>query len=353
MRKRGAFARPHLLAIAVLASCLAAASVAATVASGKGERGPRGLSAQKTVRIAALLGSTANTYDAGELVGIKAAAAKFGGKVTKVFGANFDPTTQSTQVQDATTAHAYDVFIIEPQSGNVLVPQIKAAVKAGIKVVCLLSVCGSNPNSTARQIPGYVTTVGLSFQENGTDIAKAIVAACGKTNPCKVAYEPGDLTFFGDVIRVNAINAYLKNYPHVQIAAKQEGKYSADTGRTAMQNMLQAHPDINVGASSGDQMTLGMEQAVKGAGLTGKVLLVGNGAGKPGVAAVAAGRWFATVANLPYVEGYLGTKYAIMASRGTPLSKIPSYIDELKYSPVGTTIITKANASKFKAQWAG
>jgi ABC-type sugar transport system substrate-binding protein len=83
------------------------------------------------------------------------------------------------------------------------------------------------------------------------------------------------------------------------------------------------------------------------------VKLVGNGASVPGVAAVKAGRWYATVANLPYTEGYLGAKYAIMAATGTPLSKIPPFVDDLKYSPVGTTIITKANASKFKAQWAG
>ena len=36
-------------------------------------------------------------------------------------------------------------------------------------------------------------------------------------------------------------------------------------------------------------MTLGMEQAVKSAGLTGKVKLIGNGASVPGVAAVERG----------------------------------------------------------------
>ena len=106
------------------------------------------------------------------------------------------------------------------------------------------------------------------------------------------------------MFRTNAINAYLKKFPNIKVVAEQEGKYLANTGRTAMQNMLQAHPDVNVAGSSGDQMTAGMEQAVKSAGLTGKVELIGNGASIPGVAAVRAGRWYATVANLPYTEGY-------------------------------------------------
>ena len=339
--------------LAALVGCIVAAAVVAGGASGRSEHSTSSGTATATVRIAVLLSSTANTYEQADLKGVKAAAAKFGGKVVKVFDANFDASTQSTQVEDAITTKQYDAFVILPQAGNVIVPQVKDAIKAGIKVVCLLSPCGLNQQSNARQIPGYVTTVGYQFAENGTDIARAIVAACGSLNPCKVAYEPGLLSFSTEKFRTNGITAYLKKHPSIKIVAEQEGKYLANSGRTAMQNMLQAHPDVNVAASSGDQMTLGMEQAVKSAGMSGKVKLIGNGASVPGVAAVKAGRWFATVANLPYTEGYLGAKYAIMAAKGTPLSKIPAFVDDLKYSKVGTTIITKANASKFKAEWAG
>ncbi len=347
MRHRPGRSTARVLLVAVVAACMVAAvtaSAGAKVSSTK---------AANPVRIGVLLSSTANTYEQADLKGIQDASKKFGGKVVKVFDANFDASKQSTQVEDAITAKAYDALIILPQAGNVIVPQVKDAIKAGLKVVCLLSPCGTNQQSNARQIPGYVTTVGYQFSENGTDIAKAIVAACAKRNPCNVAYEPGLLSFSTEKFRTDALHAYLKHFPKIKIVAEQEGKYLANTGRTAMENMLQAHPDINVAGSSGDQMTAGMEQAVKAAGLSGKVALVGNGASTPGVAAVAAGRWFATVANLPYTEGFLGAKYAIMAAKGTPISKIPPFIDDLKYSSVGTTIITKANASKFKAQWAG
>jgi ribose transport system substrate-binding protein len=349
MRHRRVRTRVQLLGVAVLVSAITAVALPVG-ASAKPDSTSSGT---KTVRIAVLLSSTANTYEQADLKGIKAAAAKFGGTVSKVFDAGFDASKQSAQVTDAITAKQYDAFVIVPQAGNVLVPQIKDAVKAGIKVVCLLSPCGSNQQSNARQIPGYVTTVGYQFAENGADIGKAIVAACKSLNPCNVVYEPGLLSFSTEKFRTDGLTAYLKKYPHIKIVAQQEGKYLANAGRTAMQNMLQAHPDVNVAASSGDQMTLGMEQAVKAAGMTKKVALIGNGASVPGVAAVKAGRWYATVANLPYTEGYLGAKYAIQAANGTPLSKIPGFVDDLKFSSVGTTVITKANSGKFKAEWAG
>ena len=304
------------------------------------------------VKIAVILNSSTNTYYQANLKGATAAAKKYGGVISKVFDANFDANTQATQIQDAVTANQYKVFLIAPTASNVIVPEVTQAIKAGIKVACMLSPCGPNPNAMARQIPGLVTFVGYAFTENANDIAKAVVMACGSLNPCNVVYEPGNETLPSEVIRTNAFNAYLKKYPHIKVLAEQQGGYLAAPGRAAMQNMLQAHPDINVAASSGDQMTLGMAQAVKAAGDSGKIKLIGNGASVPGVAAVRAGTWFATVANVPYTEGYLAAKYAIMAAKGTPLSKIPGFVDDLKYAPAGG-VITKAVAAKFKAQWAG
>lgn len=307
---------------------------------------------QAPVRIAVFLNSSTNTYYQANLAGAKAAAAKFGGHVVKVFDANFTATTQATQIQDAVTAGGYKVFLIAPTASNVIVPQVTQAVKSGIKVACMLSPCGPNPNGLSRQIDGLVTYVGYSFTENAQDIAKAVVQACGSLNPCNVVYEPGNETLPAEVIRTKAFNSYLAGYPHIKILGEPQGQYLAGPGRAAMANALAAHPNINVAASSGDQMTLGMAQAVASAGDAGKIKLVGNGASVPGVAAVAAGKWYATVANVPYTEGYLAAQYAIEAAKGKPISAIPGYIDDLKYAP-NNAIITKSVAATFRAQWAG
>jgi len=335
-----------------LLAALAVLAVGAMLIASAGAR-TDSRSAAKPITIAVLLNSSANTYYQANLAGAQAAAKKYGGQVTKVFSANFDAATQAAQIQDAITAKAYDVFLIAPTASNVIVPQVTQAVKAGIKVACMLSPCGSNPNGMARQIAGLTTFVGYSMTENGSDIAEAVVDACAKLDPCNVVYEPGDNTLPAEVVRTGAFNAVLKSHPTIKVLAEQQGQYLAGPGRTAMQNMLEAHPDINVAASSGDQMTAGMAQAVKAAGDSGKIELIGNGASVPGVAAVKAGQWFATIANVPYTEGYIAAEYAIEAAKGTPLSKIPGFVDDLKDTGVGTAIITRTNASEFKAQWAG
>ncbi len=308
--------------------------------------------AASPVRIAVILNSSTNTYYQANLKGAEAAAAKFGGKVTKVFDANFDANTQASQIQDAVTSKQFDVFLIAPTASNVIVPEVTQAIKSGIKVACMLSPCGLNPNGMSRQIAGLTTFVGYSMTENGADIAKAVVQACGSLSPCNVVYEPGNNTLPAEIVRTGAFNSYLKSHPTIKVLAEQQGGYLAAPGRTAMQNMIEAHSDINVAASSGDQMTAGMAQAVKAAGLSGKVKLIGNGASVPGVAAVKDGQWYATVANVPYTEGYLAAEWAIKAAQGTPITKIPGFIDDLKYAP-GGAIINKATAAKFKAQWAG
>lgn len=343
--------KPLMTARSVL-TAVGVAAVAAALVSSAGAQ-IRSRAASKPITIAVLLNSSANTYYQANLAGAQAAAKQYGATITKVFSANFVAATQATQITDAVTSKAYSIFLIAPTASNVIVPEVTAAVKAGIKVACMLSPCGLNPNGMARQVPGLTTFVGYSMTENGNDIAHAVVNACANLNPCNVVYEPGNNTLPAEVVRSAAFNSYLKSHSNIKVISEQQGGYLAGPGRTAMQNMIQAHPNINVAASSGDQMTNGMAQAVKAAGLSGKIKLIGNGASVPGVAAVEAGTWYATIANVPYTEGYLAAKYAIEAAKGTPLSKIPGFVDDLKDTGVGTAIITKAIASKFKAQWAG
>ena len=107
--------------------------------------------------------------------------------------------------------------------------------------------------------------------------------------------------------------------------------------------MLQAHPDINVFSTSGDQMMLGAQQAVKDAGLTGKVLLIGNGTSKQGYAEIKAGTWFADYADIPYTEGQLSGQIAINAVRGIPVLTSVNNDDQRPPFPPDGPIITKEN----------
>ncbi len=109
--------------------------------------------------------------------------------------------------------------------------------------------------------------------------------------------------------------------------------------------MLQAQPDMNVIVGA-DQGATGAQQALNGK----KVTLIGYGGGGVGPqGASKSGAWFGTVMQRPATEGKLGMQCAIKAVK---TGKGCGGIDVLAGLPNGG-VVTKANASKFKAEWPG
>ena len=303
----------------------------------------------KPIRVAFFASSLANTYVPAQVQGAKAAARK-SGAATTVFDAVYDATKQLTQVQDAITSGKFDAFVISAIDGNALVPQIKKAIAAGINVACISAPCGPDLTSLKPQVAKLTVHVGHSFPASGRLMGKEIVAACGTRDPCKVVFVPGLYSYPADKIRRDAVHATLHRYRAIEIVSEQEGKYSAESARVAMQNILQAHSDVNVVATTGDQMALGIEQAIKAGGVNGKVKIIGNGASALGVSAVRQGRWYATLVLLPYTEGRVATEHVVQAARG--VVGLSASVDVEKLSPIGP-VVTKANAGRFKAEWRG
>ena len=303
----------------------------------------------KTIRVAFFASSLASTYVPAQVEGSKEAARRRDASVT-VFDAVYDASKQYAQIQDAITSGKFDAFVISAVDGNALVPQIKKAISAGIRVACISAPCGPDLSSLKPQVKGLTVHVGHSFAASGRTIGTQIVRACGTRDPCRVAYVPGLFAYPGDKIRTEAVHATLSRHPAIKIVAEQEGKYSAETARTVMQNILQAHRDVSVAATTGDQMAFGIEQAVNAAHLKGKVKIIGNGASVLGVSAVKSGRWYSTVVLLPHTEGRVATDSVVRDARGE--TGLPTSIDVERLSPIGP-VATKATVGSFKAEWRG
>jgi ribose transport system substrate-binding protein len=329
---------------------VAAMLVASLAFAGSGSSARTVSSAEaKPVRVAFFASSLANTYVPAQVQGAKASARKRGAATT-VFDAVYDASKQLTQVQDAITSGKFDAFVISAIDGNALVPQIKKAIAAGIKVACISAPCGPDLTSLKPQVANLTVHVGHSFPASGRLMGKQIVAACGTRDPCKVVFVPGLYSYPADKIRRDALHATLDRYQAIEIVSEQEGKYSAESARVAMQNILQAHRDVNVVATTGDQMAFGIEQAIKAAGVNGKVRIIGNGASALGVSAVRQGRWYATLVLLPYTEGRVATDHVVRAARG--VVGLSTSVDVERLSPIGP-VVTKATAGRFKAEWRG
>lgn len=305
-------------------------------------------SRKATINIAVFLASSANTYWEAELLGAKDIAAKNPNVKLTVFDAKFTTNTQVSQLRDALVSKKYQAWFIGPNDGGPLTPTIKQAIASGVKVGCSLVPCGPNIRDVNVQIPGQVIFVGLGFYPNGQLLGRGVVQACQGINPCKVLWLPGLPTLPLEVARQSGLYSVIKPHSNIKVIAVAAGGYLAAPALTATENILHAHPDLNVVVSSGDQMIAGAYKAEALAGKGGKIANIGNGCTFEAKQLILAGKENACSVYLPRREGQLVVQALVDAVNGS--TKTGIYVNANKYSPIGS-LGTKANIAKFTPEF--
>ena len=285
----------------------------------------------KVSKIAFFGFASANSFAQATFAGVKEEAAKQNVEV-KFFDPNFDSAKQVSQIQNAITSGEYQAFIVQANDGNAVVPVIKEAINAGIKVVAEFTPVGTRYDTIAPQVPGLIF-VGEAPTWNGKALGDLGVEACKGVDPCNVAYLEGFKSLPLDNARTNAVKQELATASNVKVVASVEGGYTQDSGLKAAQNVLQAHPNVNVMIGS-SQAIEGAGQAIKDAGKAGKIKLIGNGGSHQAVSAVKSGKWFAAYVIAERSSGAKAAELAISAARG---QKVPTSFDTRKLqNPIGT-----------------
>ena len=343
-------ARRHRSAGAALAVLAAALTVAACGSSGDSDSASTSstskaaANANKPVRNAYLSFAVANSYDAPMLAAAQTVA-KDNNSTIKVFDAANDPKKQFAQLQTATSSGDYDAIIVQPIFGTGLITGVQDAIAAGKKVVNMDQILGKDMSTDQPQVDGLSGNVVFVPTEIGTKLGKLVTQACQEKSldPCKIGYLYDIKASALDVAIKKSFDEAVAGSP-VKIVAQGESFFTPALGLKAAQNMLQAHPNLNLIVGS-DQ---GIEGAVQAIGKK-KVILVGYGGSATGIQGVAAGKWYGDVAQLPASEGRLATLAAIKAVRTgaktggqNPVADLP---DE--------GVVTKDNADQFTGEWPG
>jgi ABC-type sugar transport system substrate-binding protein len=327
-------------AVAVLVAAAAVTAALTPAASGSRKQ------TKATINIAVFLASAANTYWEAELLGAKQIAAKYPNVKLTVFDAKFTTNVQVSQLRDALVSKKYQAWFIGPNDGGPLTPTIKQAIKQGVKVGCSLVPCGPNIREVHVQIPGQVIFAGLGFYPNGQLLGQGVVKACQGINPCKVLWLPGLPTLPLEVARQDGLYSIIKPHSNIKVIATAAGGYLAAPAFTATQNILRAHPDLNVVVSSGDQMIAGAYKAEQLAGLAGKVANIGNGCTFEAKQLILADKEQACSVYLPISEGRDVVQALVNAVNGS--TKTGIYVNPK--SPIGR-LGTKANIARFTPQF--
>jgi ribose transport system substrate-binding protein len=252
-----------------------------------------------------------NSFTQAVLAGVQSEATEKGLTVLDLTGAEYDGAAQLKAVQDQTVKGDAQMYVILAIDSVGMASAVKDAIAKGITVVSAFTPIGPDFTTLTPQVPGMVV-VAETPTSNGDGLAKLAAKACATKKVCNVAYLEGLKTLPLDNARTNAFKAGLEEYaPKAKLVADVEGGYSPDSGKAAAQDVLQAHPEVNV--------MVGSSQAIIGAAgvvNTKVVSLIGNGASKEAYAGVQGGTWFACYnLDVPGI-GSKSVDYGLIASHG-------------------------------------
>lgn len=335
MRRAVAFAAAAFAVVAVATASLASG------ASGASQARP-------TINVAVFLASAANTYWAAELQGARDIAKKYGNVKLTVFDGQFNTNTQLNQLRDALVSKKYDAWFVGPNDGGPLTPTIRQAIRQGVKVGCALVPCGPDIRQVKVQIPGQIIFAGLGFFPNGKLLGRLTAQGCRGDDECKVLWLPGLPTLPLEKARTDGLMSVIKPNDNIEVVSIQPGGYLAAPALKATQNVLQAHPDIDVIVSSGDQMIAGAVKAAQLVGRAGEIKMYGNGCTFEAKKLILEGKQTGCSVYLPRTEGRLVVDALVKAVNGSTKAGIT--INPLRYSKTGS-LGTKANIAKFKPEF--
>ena len=260
--------------------------------------------------------------------GAKAAAAKDGDELI-FLDANGDISKQNNDIQDLLT-RKIDVLIINAVNPDAVGASLDAAKRAKVPVIAV---------DRAINAP-VAATIGRNTAEMGELSGKALVAALKQKGVVsgKVIEIQGDA---GGTVMQERRKGF-----HTALAGTDfkiiEGPYSEymrANAVTAMQDLLQAHPDLKAVIAHNDDMAMGALQVLNESGKK-NVLVAGVDGLSEAINAIQNGdQYVATALNDPR---YLG-EVAIEAARGLVTGKtIPAFVD------AGTKVVTQADAAQIK-----
>lgn len=196
-----------------------------------------------------------------ELADAMKAEAKAQDVALEVSIANQDLNKQLADVEDF-IVKGVKVLVISPVDSKGVLPAIKKAQDAGIKVVTV------DVPAEGLEVVSYVGTDNFKGGEKAGELMAKVLE--GKGEVAIINYP----TVQSVVSRIEGFKKALEAHPEVKVVAEQTGITRAEA-LAAAQNMLQANPEIDGIFGFGDDAALAAAVAVKSAGLQDKVKVIG------------------------------------------------------------------------------
>jgi len=251
--------------------------------------------AQAADKMALVVSTLNNPFFVDLSNGAKAKAKELGYDLIVLDSEN-DPSKELSNVEDA-LSQSVKALLLNPVDSDAARAAVRAAARQHVPVLTL--------DRTAKGV--MVASHIASDNVAGGKLAGALIVERlgGKGNVVELQGLPGtDPTRDRSLGFRQAIGAA----PGIKLVATQPANFDRTQGLNVMENILQAHPDIDAVFAANDEMALG---AIKAIGRTGRhVVVVGFDGTPDGIAAVKSGALSGTIAQQPALIGSLGVETA-------------------------------------------
>jgi ribose transport system substrate-binding protein len=259
--------RPILFALVLLAGCGSRTTTPNSESSARGGTGEQ----SDPPRVALIMKSLANDFFSAMSDGATAHASEHTDVYELIVNGIKDESDLGRQVAlvDEMVAAGVDAIVIAPADSKALVPALRRAKKAGVVVV---NIDNRLDREVLEQENVTIPFVGPDNKAGAKMVGDFLANSLRKGD--KVAVLEGKTTAFNGVQRRLGFEQAM-DQAGIEIVTSQSADWETSKANTIAASMLSEHPEIKAILAANDNMAVGAVAAVKSAGKTGEVIIVG------------------------------------------------------------------------------
>ena len=275
----------------------------------------RGGAANGRPKIALVLKTLNNPFFIDMQKGAEDAAKRLNVDLTVQAAERETDVEKQMQIIENLVETGVNALAIAPSGSKEIVPAVGKAKQAGIPVIIVDDKIDAQAAADAGvKQDAYV---GSDNVEGGRIAGRFLVQLTGgKANVALLEGIPGHQT--GDA-RLKGFKEIVGAVPGITIVTSQTANWERDQGFNVFQNMLQANPSIDAVFACNDMMALGAVEAIRAAGKTGKIHVIGFDAIDDARKAITAGTMDGSVAQFPSEMGRIAVENALKLIKHEPV----------------------------------